>query len=512
MYITKAKKDFIRRHYIAGNPSIQYLTEKLELRWDTIRFYLNEFKVLEAARPDKLHDFSFFIGKDKVKQATPWYQNLARVLPELIAEEKGPRLVAVWLYRKYKQHYPNEYSEPRFYYLFKRWFDEHEKELSAKRLKEKFTDEELVMLRRWRTSNDRRLWQVSVVLMTVYTYHSLGKLAERIECTHKTLLDWLRIYEAEGLEALSRPGSKKPVSKQRREMIEKKMDDLVHLVRQSPKLYGIDRTSWTLTDLAYVYGRESGKPISPSIVSLYLRKRGVRFKRSREVLVSNDPQFREKYEAIQHTLENLGKKEKFFSIDEYGPKSVRPKGGRQLVLKGERPVYQKVDKGKGWFICTCALELSTNQLTWFYSRKKDTDEMVKLIEVLIEQYQDQEKLYLSWDAASWHDSQQLRDYLSGVNEPDYRAKRKAPEILLAPLPTRTPHLNVVESVFSGMAKSVIHNSDYDSVQECMDAIDRYFNVRNRHYKENPKRAGNKIWGKEKVKPVFDKANICRQIG
>jgi len=53
-----------------------------------------------------------------------------------------------------------------------------------------------------------------------------------------------------------------------------------------------------------------------------------------------------------------------------------------------------------------------------------------------------------------------------------------------------------------MAKAIIHNSNYTSVEECMVAIDRYFSERNQHFKENPKRAGNKIWGKEVTKAQF----------
>jgi transposase len=512
MHITKAKKDIIRRHYIAGGPNVKHLAEQLELRQATIRFYINEFRVLEQQRPDKLPDYSFFIGKDKVTRASPWFLNFLSVMPGLVLAEPGPLLVAEQLYQKYHRLFPGEYSRSGFYQLFRCWFHEQEKELSAIKLKAKFTPQELATLQHWRKGNDHRLWQVSVLLMTVYTYHSMGKLEERIECTYATMLHWLRTYRREGLEALSRPGNKKPIRKARRDAIEKRMDEIVHLVRQSPKLYGFDKPSWTITDLAYAYSKASGKAISFSTVGCYLKKRGIRFKRSREVLVSHDPLFGEKYDHLQQTLSNLGKKEKFFSIDEYGPKSVRPKGGRQLVRKGELPVYYKVDKSKGWFICTCALELSANQLTWFYSRKKDTGEMIRLIDVLTLQYQDQERLYLSWDAASWHDSRQLRDYLAEINEPDYREKLKTPKIELVPLPARAPHLNVIESVFSGLAKSVIHNSDYGSVEECTAAIDRYFNRRNQHFLQHPKHAGQKIWGKEKVKAVFDKANICRHIG
>ena len=70
-------------------------------------------------------------------------------------------------------------------------------------------------------------------------------------------------------------------------------------------------------------------------------------------------------------------------------------------------------------------------------------------------------------------------------------------------------MNVIESVFSGMSKAIIHNSNYGSAEECKRAIDRYFVERNQHFKENPKRAGQKIWGKELVKSEFSPLNNCK---
>lgn len=69
-----------------------------------------------------------------------------------------------------------------------------------------------------------------------------------------------------------------------------------------------------------------------------------------------------------------------------------------------------------------------------------------------------------------------------------------PKLELVPLPASAQFLNVIESVFSGMARAIIHSSDYPSVKAASDAIDRYFEERNCHYRENPKRAGRKIWG------------------
>lgn len=44
------------------------------------------------------------------------------------------------------------------------------------------------------------------------------------------------------------------------------------------------------------------------------------------------------------------------------------------------------------------------------------------------------------------------------------------------------------------------------------AIDRYFADRNRQFQENPKRAGNSIWGKELVPAVFSEAITAKTRG
>jgi len=78
-----------------------------------------------------------------------------------------------------------------------------------------------------------------------------------------------------------------------------------------------------------------------------------------------------------------------------------------------------------------------------------------------------------------------------------------------PLPSCAQFLNVIESVFSGMAKAIIHNSNYQAVEAAMAAIDRYFVERNEYYRINQSRAGRKIWGKERVQPQFAESNNCK---
>jgi retron-type reverse transcriptase len=208
-------------------------------------------------------------------------------------------------------------------------------------------------------------------------------------------------------------------------------------------------------------------------------------------------------------MSTLKPSERFFSIDEFGPFAVKKHGGRRLVGPGEYPTTPQFQKSKGRLIITAALELSTNQVTHFYSSGKNTGEMIKLLELLLTQYRDCTRLYLSWDAAGWHASKRFSEKVDEVNSRMYRRAHRTPLVELAPLPARAQFLNVIESLFSGLAVSVIHNSDYPSVDDAKAAIDRYFAERNAYFKEHPKRAGNKIWGRERVPGTFQEGQNCK---
>ena len=60
-----------------------------------------------------------------------------------------------------------------------------------------------------------------------------------------------------------------------------------------------------------------------------------------------------------------------------------------------------------------------------------------------------------------------------------------------------------------MARAIIHNSDYKSMDAAKAAIDRYFEDRNANFQQHPKRAGKKIWDGEREPSVFSDANNCK---
>ena len=158
-------------------------------------------------------------------------------------------------------------------------------------------------------------------------------------------------------------------------------------------------------------------------------------------------------------------------------------------------------------IMTAALELSGNQVTHFYSDKKNTTEMIRMVEVLVDKYAERQTLYLSWDAASWHVSKKLKQLIIVHNATS--GASGLPRVELAPLPSGAQFLNVIESVFSGMARAVIHNSNYPSIDAARAAIDLYFSDRNQQFRVNPRRAGKLIWGNERVAPGFSDSNNCK---
>ena len=280
------------------------------------------------------------------------------------------------------------------------------------------------------------------------------------------------------------------------------------LLHSPPSQHNINRTSWKLADLQQCLSQQ-GVLISESTIRRIVKAAGHTWRKATEVLTSNDPEFQEKLRRITAVLSTLGENDRFCSIDEYGPFAVKMKGGTRLVGPEEHPHVPQSQKSKGCLIVTAALELSRNQVTHFYSKAKNSVEMIRLLEVLLEKYKGCDTLYLSWDAASWHASEALYEKVESVNMPGFWRTTHAPHVELIPLPSSAQYLNVIESVFSGMAKAIIHNSDYQSVEEAMAAIDRYFRERNDFFEKNPKRAGNKIWGQELVVCEFSESNNCK---
>lgn len=275
------------------------------------------------------------------------------------------------------------------------------------------------------------------------------------------------------------------------------------LMHDPPSKYGLNRTTWSLQLFHEILLKKKVK-IGLATIRKILKNAGYKFKHARRVLTSNDPEFDSKIGVLKKTLAKLKKDELFFSVDEYGPFTIKMQGGRSWTPPGIRKTYLAHQNSKGIIILTAALELKTNQVTHFFSKTRNTAEMVKLITILRTKHSTMRRLYLSWDAANWHSSKKLMEEIEKFNQ-----EKKAPKIVLVPLPHLAPYFNLIESVFSGMARAIIHNSNYQSKTECVNAINKYFKERNTFFIKNPKRAGNKIWKLEQTPIEFKESMNCK---
>lgn len=276
------------------------------------------------------------------------------------------------------------------------------------------------------------------------------------------------------------------------------------ILHEPPLTHGINRAAWTMGALQQVLA-DKESPACQDTIRKITHQAGWRCLRAHKVLTSTDPGYAEKVRVLRTTFASLQADEAFFSIDEYGPFIVRLQGGRALTPPGVTRVVPARKKARGTLILTAALELSMNQVTHVYS-EKNTAETIRLIEVLATQYATYHRLYLSWDAASWHASNRLKDCL--VKHNAQAQVEGGPMVKVVPLPACAPFLNVIEAVFSGMARAVIQSSNYPSGEEAKTAIDRYFAERNAHFQAHPGHAGEWVWGLERRPAVFSEANNC----
>lgn len=320
-----------------------------------------------------------------------------------------------------------------------------------------------------------------------------------------TVKRYIRKFKAEGADGLLERTHWRAGTKVKNAQLR---DVVLSVLHSPPSAFGYNRTSWTRMLMKRAL-QSKGCVVGKNMISKIIKAQGYGFWKAKVFLTSNDPDYELKVEKITGILAKLKADEKFFSIDEFGPFAVKMQGGRSYMRAGQLRVVPQFQKSKGVLIVTAALELSENQVTHFYSAHKNTNEMVKLLELLLEKYANQSRIYLSWDAASWHASKKFYTRVKEINSAKYRTIHKCPRVKLAPLPSRAQFLNVIESVFSGMATAVIHNSDYQSVAEAVAAIDRHFAERNREFKHHPRKAGGKIWGDEIVVAKFAKANNCK---
>ena len=237
---------------------------------------------------------------------------------------------------------------------------------------------------------------------------------------------WCANYKRSGIDGLPIKRVRK-LSEETQTVIKKKRTFDQDHPRNAERLrHQFNRASWSLRELSEAYEKTYGERVSRSSISEYFIAAGYKFKKAKKSLMSGDPTYREKLDKITSTLSRLSSDEKFFSIDEFGLFWVRTRGGTALVPINQMRTIPQRQRSRGSLICTAALKLSSNQILHFYSKRKNSKEMIKLLRRSIIRYRDQKRIFISWDSASWHASKMLYRIVDEINCDEFRRRHNTP--------------------------------------------------------------------------------------
>ncbi len=356
------------------------------------------------------------------------------------------------------------------------------------RLQPPLTASEKRRLERYRAGNHKKHSAKAAAILMIAKGLSMLEIGLEVNAPVRTIYRWFSEFKAKRLDSIETH----MVKKIRLEEWELRKTRIIDIVHKMPALYGINRSTWTYSAIAEAYVKEYMVPMSESKVQRAIKETGYTWRHARKVLTSPDLHYREKVERLLQVLSQLKREEAFFFIDEVGPYRVKRYGGVHLAPPGAPQTVPEFQKSKGRVQFVAALEAMSNQLTWLFCEKKGSESLVALLVKLVNQYSDRTKVYLTWDAIGVHSAKNLKKWID-----DHNSAMIAPVVEVVPLPANAQFLNVIEAVFGGMKRAVICNSDYQSSQEMQDAIAKHFEDRNCYYRENPKRAGDKIWDKER---------------
>ena len=355
------------------------------------------------------------------------------------------------------------------------------------KLKSPLTAEEKHRLKRYTAGNHKKHSAKATAVLMMDDGQNMLDIGIATNTYQSTVYKWFRGFNNKRLAFIET----KVIRPSKIEELEQRKIRVVDIIHKMPALYGINRTSWTYDTIVEAYEKEYGIRLSTTAIKNTIKKTGYSWRHARRVLTSPDPHYKAKVELILDTLKSLKSGECFFFIDEVGPYRVRKYGGWHLSPPGETETIPEFQRSKGKVQFVAALEALSNQLTWLFTESKGSDGLVALLGDLVNAYHTQTRIYLTWDAIGVHSSRVLKAWISEHNQ-----RGEGPAIGVVPLPANAQFLNVIEAVFGGMKRAVICNSDYSTVKEMQEAIRRHFEERNQFFKENPKRAGNKIWDKQ----------------
>ncbi|MGQ9588497.1 MAG: IS630 family transposase [Thermoplasmata archaeon] len=285
---------------------------------------------------------------------------------------------------------------------------------------------------------------------------SVQEIAELLDVSEESVRNWIHIFEEEGFEGLADDWRSGRPPKANEAYIERLLD-MVHI---SPLLVGYSVTSWTLPLLAEYMEKETGVRLSGERIRQLLLKSGVRFRRAKLCVASDDPDYDIKRRRIDKLLAAPAKRIVILFEDETELhlnsriQKTRQRVGEPMKVNAagkdrKLNLFGTVNPGTGTIVAR------------FCQRKRGSD-FVAFLRQVARRYRGW-KVKIVLDNYGVHFTKRVQEFLDGLDG----------RIELVPLPTYSPHLNPIEGFWLFLKSHVLSNHLYEDLKELKRTVLRF---------------------------------------
>lgn len=138
-----------------------------------------------------------------------------------------------------------------------------------------------------RTDKPRLRTRAQMVLLAIEQKLCAPKIAPLVRTCDETVRNWIKRFNAEGVEGLKdRPSPREPIK-----VTPEYRERLLSAVRQRPRALGRPYSLWTLQRLADFLAEETGIRLSHEGVRLALKREDIKMSRPQHKITSPDPEY-----------------------------------------------------------------------------------------------------------------------------------------------------------------------------------------------------------------------------
>ena len=157
-------------------------------------------------------------------------------------------------------------------------------------------DEQEALAHLYQTTDSPKLrTRAQIILLAIEEAMAPAKLAAITRMSQRSILRWIKRFNAEGIEGLK--NAPRPTRQSKASSAYK--SQLLHIVRQRPRSLKQPYSLWTLQRLADYMAEQTGERVSSESVRRYLKNGDIVLSRPQHKISSPDPQYEVKKRRLK---------------------------------------------------------------------------------------------------------------------------------------------------------------------------------------------------------------------